>query len=185
MTNPDICEHILADGHTDQPLALITSEDNASYVCPLCLATHVERRIETESPAELGAAISFSHCDHQNARGSEVAHCLWCQVAGTSSISLLWSRLKFTDPNTANRLGKLLKILGQRYNRAVVRAIDPVETEAKPVHSKRLLQSESLNGDRARASRKWYEGREQRKRTLRPPAQTINVVQPLREAAVA
>jgi hypothetical protein len=183
---PDLCEHIIADGHVNQPIALLTSDDGAAYVCPACLADEVQRRIETESPAELGAAISFAHCDHQHARGSEVAHCLWCQVGSTASLSLLWSRLKFTDPSTAtNRLGKLIRILGKyNINRSAVRAIDPVqEAGPKPVHSKRLLRSESLNGDRARASRKWYEGREQRLRTHKVPAQTISVIPPSQAVA--
>jgi len=183
MTDVTLCEHIIADAHLDQPFALLTSDDGAAYLCPSCLAGEVHRRIETESPAELGAAISFSRCDHDQQRG----RCLWCEVGSTSSISLLWSRLKFSDPNAANRLGKLLKILGQRYNRSAVRAIDPVQ-EAGPKLTpveKRLLKSETLAGDRARASQRWSEQREHRLRTHKVPSQTVQVIPPSHEAAVA
>jgi hypothetical protein len=178
MTDVTLCNHLIEDAHLNRPFALLAGDDGAAYLCPACLADEVHRRLETESPAELGAAISFSHCEHDQQRG----RCLWCEVGSTSSLSLLWSKLKFSDPNTANRLGKLIKILGQRYNRSAVRVIErEAETEesnATPAHSKRLLKSESLNGDRARAASKWQDLRKQRLRTLKPPAQTVQVIPP-------
>jgi hypothetical protein len=183
----NLCNHLIEDAHLEQPFALLAGDDGAAYLCPACLADEVHRRIETESPAELGADISFSRCDHDQQRG----RCLWCEVGSTSSISLLWSRLKFSDPNTANRLGKLLKILGQRYNRSTVRAIDQDDPGQEPsapvqtVYTQRMLRSETLNGDRARSAVRWSEGRVQRKRTLRAPKNAIVVVPPPSQAAVA
>jgi len=183
MNDVTLCDHLIEDAHLGQPFALLASDDGAAYLCPLCLATQVEGRIETQSAAELGAAISFAHCDHvADRRGT---HCHLCEVAGTSALAQRWALLKFTEPSTANRLGKLLRIIGQRYNRCAVRAIDPgAETEAKPkpVHSARLLKSESLNGDRARAASKWRELREQRLLTHKAPSQTVRVIPPNREA---
>jgi hypothetical protein len=186
MNEVTLCEHLIEGPQLRQPFALLASDDGAAYLCPTCLVTQVEGRLAVQAPSEINAALSFAHCDHvTDNRGT---HCRICEVAGSSALALRHSVLRFSEPATANRMGKLLRYLGNRYNRCAVRAIDPgpeTEVAAKPAHSKRLLKSDTLAGDRARAAHKWEEGRKQRQRTLRPPAQTISVIPPLQNAAVA
>jgi hypothetical protein len=181
MSDVTMCDHLIEDGHLRQPFALLATGDGAAYLCPSCLAGEVERRIDTQQPTDLGDSIHFDKCGHV-----EDKHCRICEVAGTSAIALRHSYLRFSGPATANRVGKVLRVLGQKYNRCAVRAIDPgQETEAKPVHSARLLRSESLNGDRARAASKWQDLRKQRLRVHKVPVQSVRVIPPRYEAAVA
>ena len=186
--NVTLCNHLVNDGNLNQPFALLASDHGAAYVCPSCLASEVRRRIETEIPAELGAAISFDRCEHvADHRGT---HCHVCQVSGTAAISLLWGQLKFEVSSTAaNRVMKLLQHFRKRYGPARLRSIEDEEgqetAKTTPVYSKRLLKAESLNGDRARAAKRWEEAREQRVRTHKTPVQRVAVIPPRREAIVA
>jgi hypothetical protein len=187
---PTVCEHILADGHTNRPLALLAFDhDIAAYLCPMCLADEIETLIQHQTPEDIGAAISFAHCVHTTERSSGAhSHCHVCEVAGTSALSQRWAELTFEKPQTANDLGKLLRLLRHAYDRAGVREIDPAQYSLAPattVYSPQMLRAESLNGDRARAAVKWDQGRVQRQSTLRPPVQTVSVAPRVQRTAVA
>lgn len=179
---PSMCEHLVETGPGSQPLALLALDhDIAGYYCPSCLAAEVELLIDHLQPAEIGAAIHFNKCDHST------GHCSTCEIASTAALQQTWARVLFTDRPKANRIGRLLRLLAHRYDRAGLRDIGAEESAAPPEfeYSSRMLRSESLMGDRARARQRWEDGRVQRKQTLIPPAHTVRVISPADRTAIA
>jgi hypothetical protein len=79
-------------------------------------------------------------------------------------------------------------LLGQRLNRDRLRSLDAAQDSPAPVqttYSRQMLRSESLNGDRARAALRWEQGKVQRKRTLKAPVQSVSVIPPAQQTALA
>lgn len=178
---PKLCEHLLT-GTDHQPLALLAFDrDITAYYCPACLAAEIELLIDHLPPGDISAAISFAKCDHMD------GHCSTCEIATTAAIQQSWARAALTDRARANRLGRLLRLLGHRYGRERLQSVgaDEAPIPLSVPYSPRMLRSQTLQGDRARAAREWAQGRAQRERTLRAPVRRVAVIPPRRESVPA
>jgi hypothetical protein len=107
-----LCPHLISDGHTDQPLALLTGSTTLEYLCPTCVADAIERQLDTETPEAIAESVSFRHCDHAiDTKGKRTA-CEPCMAGITGELLTRWAHIRHVDRVHAHRLLRVLLKLG-------------------------------------------------------------------------
>ena len=164
-----MCEHII-EANMQIAFAFYYTKRKAEYLCPVCLADAIGRRLAMpgHTPIDAASAVSFQHCQHP---GSENRPCWVCLEAVNAELTLRWSRLFHSDKPAANRLKRVVSYWRRHYNPAGIQPRNTETIEAGP--AQRMTAKQIAAERRDRMTRERIQRRHQRIRQVRGFPQTF------------